>query len=136
MTSPALEIQGLLVSTLKANAAVMALVTDVHDTVPTNPWGTKLAYISLGPSDIVTDDVDCIDGEEHSVQLDVWSRKVGQVECKKICDAVKRALHEQELELTDNALIEIRVPNYLVMRDPDGLTIHGVVRVSLMVEAR
>lgn len=134
MTAPGHELQVLLVNTLKADATLLGLVNGVYDTPPADPWGAKKAYITIGPTDVLDDSADCVDGEEHNIQIDVWSRAVGAVECKKICDAVKTALHEVELELTDNALCEIRVPGYRTFRDPDGLTTHGVVSVVVTVE--
>lgn len=135
MTSPSLEVQGLIYDTLKASSAVMALINGVYDRVPAEPWGATLAYISFGPSDIVIDDADCIDGEEHTVQLDVWSRMPGKVECKRICDAVKAALHQAAIELTDNALVEIELQLCRVFSDPDGLTTHGAMQFRVAVEA-
>lgn len=142
--SPSLEIQGLIVATLKADAAVSSLVNGVFDVPPQDAntglptdaaWGAKLAYISLGPTDINTDDADCILGEEHNVQIDVWSRTVGSVGCKKICDAVKRALHERDdLALADNALVEIQLTQYQIMRDPDGETAHGAMQFTVTIE--
>ena len=134
MTSPALEIQGLFYDTLKASATVMALINGVYDKVPESPWGTKLAYISFGPMDAIIDDADCVAGEEHSVQLDVWSRKPGKVACKEICSAVKGALHQADITLTDNALVEIELQLYRVLSDPDGLTTHGVMQFRVAVE--
>ena len=132
--SPGEELQRLIVSTLKADAALMALVNGVYDTVPADAWGTKLAYVSLGTTDVLDVGTDCVDGEEHNLQIDVWSRAVGAVECKKICAAVKAALHEQPLELTDNAIDEVFVEGYRTFMDPDGLTTHGVVNVRVTIE--
>ena len=135
MTPPALELQVLIVQTLKADAAVMVLVNGVYDSIPTDPWGAKLAYVSLGPSDVIVDDADCIDGEIHSVQLDCWSRKPGMPECKRIAHAVKAALHNRDLELTDNAFVECQLENVRYLRDPDGETNHAAMQFSFTVEA-
>lgn len=136
MTSPAFELQVLIVSTLKNSAAVMALIDGVYDTVPSTAWdGPRKAYISLGPSDMTTDDADGIVGETHTVQLDVWSRAVGQPDCKKICTAVKKALHKRPLTMSDNALVEINMTLERIMRDPDGLTIHGAMQFEVMIES-
>jgi hypothetical protein len=134
MTAPGFELQVLLVSTLKADATLTGLVNGVYDTPPADPWGTKKAYISLGPTDVVEDGADCVAGEEHNIQIDAWSRAVGAVECKKICAAVKAALHEQALELTDNAIGEVFVDGYRTLRDPDGLTTHGIINVRVTIE--
>jgi hypothetical protein len=134
MTAPAFELQALIVATLKANVGVMALINGVYDQPPPDPWGATKAYVSIGPTDVLIDDADCIAGEEHTVQLDVWSRAVGAVECKKICAAVKAALHQAEIVLTDNALVEIELQLYRVLRDPDGLTTHGVMQFRVALE--
>ncbi len=133
--TPGEELQRLLYTTLKADAGVMALVDGVYDRVPDNPWGTKLAYISFGPSDMVPEDPECIEGEEHNFQLDIWSRAVGRVHCKNVCAAVKKALHLAALELTTNALVEVRLTLQRIMTDPDGLTTHGAMQFTASIES-
>lgn len=129
------EIQRLLFDTLKADAELMALVNGVYDTVPATAFSApKLAFVSFGSSDIVDDYAQCLDGETHSVQIDVWSRQVGYLNCKNIVDRVKRILNRASLTLTDNALVESNVTLTRVFRDSDGVTNHGVVTVELMVE--
>lgn len=134
MISPSLEIQGLIVSTLNANAAVMALVNGVYDSVPENPWGTKLGYISLGPEDNNVDDADCVNGWEMFHQIDVWSRKPGRVHAKQICAAVKAAFHHANLTLTDNALVSIECVFERILKDPDQQTTHGVMQFRIAAE--
>jgi hypothetical protein len=129
------ELQKLVKDTLAADASVMALVDGIHDRVPTSPFKAKMAYLAFGPSDVVSDDADCIVGDEITLQVDVFCRHSDlDVTCRRIVDAVKRSLHGQELELTTNALVEIRVDSRRVFRDPDGLTSHGVVTIIAMVE--
>lgn len=128
------ELQKLILDTLTADTAVMGMVNGIYDNVPDNPWGTKQQYVSFGPSDVVEDDADCIIGGDHSFQVDCWSRRVGKVHCRRLVDAVKKALHEIEAELADNALVEMRVTFRRVFDDPDGLTKHGVVTVRALIE--
>lgn len=125
------ELQRLLFATLKADVGVSAITTRVYDSVPAAP---VFPYVSFGPQDSVDDGADCIGGLEITIQLDCWSRTVGFLECKNLVDAVRKALHEQELELTDNALAEMRVELTRVFRDPDGETSHGVVQVTAIVQ--
>ena len=66
------ELQGLLFRTLTGNAGIMALAGGIYDRVPTDPYKTKTAYVSFGPSDVVEDGADCISSGEHTIQLDVW----------------------------------------------------------------
>ena len=131
---PQAELQKLLYDTLRADAAIMALAGGAYDRVPTDPYKGKNSYISFGPSDVVDDGADCITSGQHTFQLDVWSRAVGSIEAKRLVDLIYTALHEQELEMTDNALVEIRVDFRRVFTDSDGLTTHGVVSVSASIE--
>ncbi|MBZ9653545.1 DUF3168 domain-containing protein [Phyllobacterium lublinensis] len=131
------EIQKMLLDTLKGDTTLMALVNGVYDSPPTESVrfaAPKEAFISFGPADVVDDFAECIDGETHTIQLDVWSRTVGNIGCKRIVDIVKSILNRADLSLTTNALVQIRTPLVRVFRDPDGLTSHGVVSVEMMVE--
>jgi len=128
------ELQRLLVATLKGDAPIMAIANNVYDQIPTSPFGSKTAYISLGPVDSVEDDADCITGVSVTAQLDIWSRAVGSLECKNLTDLVRKKLHRASLALSDNALVDIRVTLTRVFRDPDGITTHGVIQVTTMVE--
>lgn len=132
--APPFEIQTFLVARLKSDTSVMALVNGIYDVPPTDPWGAKKAYISFGPTDVIPDDADCVVGETHTVQIDIWSRSVGMPECKKICAAVKRCLHDADAAFAENALVEIECTLYRTMRDPDGLTNHGVMQFEFKIE--
>ena len=125
------ELQRLLFTTLKADPGVSGITACVYDSVPASP---TFPYVSFGPQSSADDGADCVNGQEITIQLDCWSRSVGFLECKNLVDAVRKALHEQELVLTDNALAEMRVQLTRVFRDPDGLTSHGVVQVTAVVQ--
>lgn len=135
MAAPGVELHVALVTAMKGNGALMALVDGIYDKPPANPWGALAAYVSIGASDVGIDDAECVDGEEHNVQIDVWSRAVGQVKCKAICSAIKAVLHQAELVLDTNALVESELQLYRVFSDPDGLTTHGVLQFRIAIEA-
>lgn len=128
------ELQQLLYATLTNDPVVAALVDGFYDHVPAEPFGVRNAYISFGASDGADDGADCIYGSRHTFQIDVWSRTVGATGCRRIVDAVRRALHERSLSLAENALVDLRVELWRVLPDPDGLTSHGVVQVTARVE--
>lgn len=130
------------VTALRADTAVTALVAGrIYDRVPENQDGTPnvpFPYISIGPSSSIPDDFDCLDGEEITIQFDVWSsgpgEAFGSVECRKICGAVKRALHDVALPLTANALVSIQHEMTRVIDDPNPAINHGVVQFTAQVE--
>ena len=131
---PQAELQKLLYDTLRTNSDISALIGGVYDRVPADPFKGKTAYISLSSSDVLENGADCISSGLHSFQVDVWSVAVGQVEAKRIVDLVCRALHLQELELGENALVELRVDFRRVFPDSDPLITHGVVNVTADIE--
>lgn len=126
-------LQAAIYARLVANAGVAALVSGrVYDITPLD---AAFPHISFGPSDIVTDDQECINGRVETVQLDCWSRaQDGFRECKALVDAVKAALHDYSVNLSVGALASMRITLSQVFRDPDGLTSHGVVQVECLVE--
>ena len=131
MTSPLLAVQAGVLAALKAAGAVAALVDGrIHDRVPAN---TVMPYLSFGPSQIVTDDADCIDGHEVFLQLDIWSREPGTVQAAHIGDAVRTALHRRDMQAAGLRFqTEIRFVNFF--RDGDGLTSHGVLSIRAFVD--
>jgi hypothetical protein len=132
MADPDLEIQGEVVKRLKADPAVTALVNGrIYDSVPST---ATFPYVSYGPSDLVTDDAECITAFSGFHQLDAWSRAVGYPEVKKIADAVRRSLHDAPLALPSNALVFFEHRSTRYVRDPDGLTSHAVIQLESGIE--
>lgn len=140
--APDLELITAIIAALKADATVSGYVgTKVFDRVPEKQNGepsVATPYISMGPTSSVPDDFDCRDGEEITVQIDIWASGAGEAytstQCRKITDAVKRRLHDADLTLTENALVTLQTELVRVFRDPDGVTYHGVVQMTATVE--
>lgn len=134
MMSVGRELWNLVRTTLQAETALMAEIEAIYDKVPLKPWGTKKAYISRGPFFGAPDDADCIPGQEITMQIDIWSQKSNRWSVDEMVAAVRAVLHERDLQLTDNALVEMRVTLWRIVDDPDPLTVHGIVQVTAMVE--
>ena len=131
-----------VINRLRATAAVTAFVsTRIYDRVPEDQSGTPnvaFPYVSLGPSSSIPDDYDCLDGEELTLQLDVWTsgsgEAYGSVQCRKICSAIKRALHDVDLTLTTNALVAIQWELTRILDDPNPAITHGAIQFTATVE--
>ena len=134
MTSPALELQKSVITDLKAHAPLMEIVKGIYDRVDITNGGPAFPYISWGPEQYLPQYADCVNEVEVSIQLDVWSREVGYPQCKTICDLVKRRIHNRALTLADNAFVTIAVETIRFLRDPDGLTSHGVITIKAIIE--
>ena len=133
MTSPSLELQGAIIARLKAYGALTSLVSGrVYDQVSVN---AALPYVSLGPEQIVSSDAECINGFEIFVQIDAWSQAIGQPEVKRIAEAIRTALHNYELTLTDNALVSFEHrQTRLLPGDEQGQIKHAAVEFVAFIE--
>ncbi len=75
------------------------------------------------------------EGAEHRLTLDVWSRQRGMSEAHAIAGAIRAALNDAALTLDGHALVNLRFETADIARDPDGITVHGVVRFRAVTEA-
>lgn len=129
---PSLDLQEAIVAALKGDSAMATLVNGrVYDAVPS---GATFPYVSMGADDVLTDDADCIRGYDIAVQIDVWSRAVGQPQMKSIAGAVRDVLHEADLTLDDHALVSLEHVTTRYLRDPDGATKHAAMEFRAFVD--
>ena len=141
MSDPSTELQGAICTVLKADAALMLLVDDIYDDTRLTdaqkstgkPWGAAGAYINFGPEQILPDDAACIYGDEHVIQLDVWSRKVGRLHCKAICYAVL-ALMREGIVMNRHAMVTLTRRQFQILPDREHGVTHGVLQFSIRIE--
>ncbi|MDW9781815.1 DUF3168 domain-containing protein [Sinorhizobium meliloti] len=134
---PTFELTAAVISRLKADAAVSSFVgARIYDRPPDGTISPP--YISLGPSDALTDDAECIDGVEVTMQIDCWSwgsdGAFGSAEVRKIAGAVRAALHEADLNLPNNALASIRHRITRYQRESDNTTNRAIISMTATVE--
>ena len=137
--SPSLELQGLIVPRLKADAALAGIIgARVFDHVPrsgtTGEVTAQYPFVGLGYWGETQDDADCIEGAEIFGRIECWSRGIGKTEALRIAEAVRASLHNADLTLTENALVLIEWVRTDTNLDPDGLTSHATVEIRALVE--
>ncbi len=135
---PRVEVLGAILARLRTTASITALVgTRIYDNPPTSPVPTS-PYISMGASDAISDDYDCIDGYEITFQIDVWSWGANDAhssaQCSKIAHAIKKALHNEDLPITTNALVAVRHNTTRYLRSDDDQVNHAAVSVTAIAE--
>ena len=93
-------------------------------------------YLEVSSYFSIPDDAEGINGQEVTVQIDVWGRDQSKMHpTSAIVDAVYDAVHEAQLSLDDPyACVNCRVVQTRIFMDPDGITAHGVVRVTALIE--
>jgi hypothetical protein len=133
MPSAAWALQKAMHAVLTANAAVTALLGGprIYDDVPR---GADFPYLTFGLSTERDWSTGGEEGDEHIVTLHVWSQAAGRKETHEIIGAVRAALHDQPLLLTDHRLVNLRHEFSDARREPDGETYHGIVRLRAVTE--
>jgi hypothetical protein len=121
------EVQKAIVDALKLPVAIAG--GRIHDRVPENP---EFPYLSIGSEQVLDDGNTCDDGWEVFSDIHVWSRAVGYVEAKQImASAVDRI--KAISTITGHTLIAVEVEDTRMLRDPDGLTSHGIVSAKFII---
>lgn len=139
MADPIYDLKVAIISALKADARVAGFVAGrAFDRVPTGDQAPVAPYISMGPFTATEDSADCIDGLDIGLQIDVWSWGDGEAystaECSKIAQAVRRALHDQELDLSETGLVNLRHRITRIMTASDGITHHAALTFEATIE--
>jgi hypothetical protein len=97
----------------------------VRDDFPEN---STYPFVQIGEGRAIEYGTKTSDGSQVALQIDVWSRYRGAKEIKNIMDRVHTLLHNQDLTVTGTNLINLRFEFSDSLRDPDGITRHGVMR--------
>lgn len=98
------------------------------------PPAAQFPFMTFGQTVTLDWSTGSEDGTEHSVTLHVWSRADGAEEVHEILEATRTALHDQTLALEDHYLVNLRHEFMEARLDPDGETMHGIVRYRAVTE--
>jgi hypothetical protein len=135
MADPSLALQKAIVARLKATAGVVSLVsTRIYDRAP---QGVQFPFVQIGNFEILDDSNECHDAFECRIEVNVWSREVGQEQAKALASAAHSALHRYSPDLSadDFAMVgEIEHENSRAVGDGDGITTRIIVSFLAMVE--
>jgi hypothetical protein len=122
---------------LLANATISAALQGLK-IVDLAPSGHATPYISL-ETQSVDFSTATEDGQEITVDVNVWHQPSSQTPetatAREIMGEVRKTLHSASLSMdAPYILVLMRVTNMLgPYRDPDGMTLHGVVTVRALV---
>ncbi len=127
------QLQAAYVARLLADETVQAFFGNpvrLFEDVPDNP---VFPYIALGEDQEIPWLADCIDGSEVYITLHVWARDGGFGTVKEGSAVVTAALHDAPLALAGYRVVVFSRGGMRVMKDPDGLTTHGVLTFRALV---
>tara|TARA_R110001592_G_scaffold153992_1_gene382849 strand:- start:3286 stop:3693 length:408 start_codon:yes stop_codon:yes gene_type:complete len=124
-------LQSAIYSTLSNdNNLTQVLGAGVYDEVTE---GATYPFVSLGEETAVDYSTKDLVGGETTVNIHIWSQYKGSKETKNIMDKIHDLLHDSNLTVSGFNLINLRFEYSDIMRDPDGVTRHGVMRFRAII---
>lgn len=90
-------------------------------------------YATLGPIYGVEEDVECIEADDWTVQIDLWDRKSNKLKMAELAQKVRRALKGwADTEAVTMHPLSVGTPR--IMDDPDNVTVHAVLQIEAKLE--
>jgi hypothetical protein len=118
-------LQSSIYTALNVSAITTTLACGVYDEVIE---GNSYPFITLGEETAIDYSTNNLVGAETTINIHIWSRYKGSKQTKEIMDKVHDLLHDVSLTVSGVNLINLRFEYSDIMRDPDGITRHGVMR--------
>lgn len=102
----------------------------VYDDIPQN---SAYPIVQIGQDDSLDYSTKDEAGMDMTVNLHIWSRSHGSKEAKNIMDRVHTLLHDANLSVTGFNFVNLRFEFSDIIRDPDGITRHGIMRFRAVI---
>lgn len=124
------QLQQALFTALNVSALKTDLSCAVLDEVTQDQ---SYPFITLGEETTIDYGTKSQNGGETTVNIHIWSQYKGSKECKQIMDKVHDLLHDSNLSVTGFNLVNCRFEYSDIVRDPDGVTRHGIMRFRAII---
>ena len=132
------EVTKALINVLRNDAALTALLSTyaggsgVFYHVPQN--FNSYPYVVVYDIDLSSDNNDATLAFNGVVNIHSWSDDRDISTVGNVMQAVYNALHRIDFSMNGYSLIDIMQQNEIVLRDPDGITLHGVQRLRIILQ--
>lgn len=113
------------------------ITASVYDDVPYLPEGmprNNFPYVVIGDDDTSAWDTDDTLGKEIDLNIDIWSRTAGFKQTKAIMGEIYDILNRGALTKTGYNIVDCLCTESQALRDPDGITRHGVMVFKLTIQ--
>jgi hypothetical protein len=113
------------------------ITANVYDDVPYLPEGmprNNFPYVVIGDDDTSAWDTDDTLGKEIDINIDIWSRTAGFKQTKAIMGEIYDILNRGALTKTGYNIVDCLCTESQALRDPDGITRHGVMVFKLTIQ--
>ena len=133
MTTESLALQHSIYQTL-SNATALTSLLGGAGIYSKAPQGQALPYMTLGQTVNLAWSTGTDDGTKHDLTLHVWTSADSAEKVHEIMDTVKTLLHDRPLSVEGHYLVNLRHEFAEARIDPDGETMHGIVRYRAVTE--
>ena len=90
-------------------------------------------FVALGEETAIDYSTKDLDGGQFTINIHVWSQYKGSKQTKEIMDRIHDLLHDSSLSVSGFNLANLRFEFSDILRDPDGITRHGVMRFRAII---
>lgn len=135
MSDSSLSLQKGIYAALTADAALTQAISGVFDYVPEpNDLTTGLPWVQIG-DDVLKDwNTMDFDGKAVTCTIHTWTREQSRSVCKTIQGMIQRILNGAALTAGAAIVVFFQLEFETTMRDPDGVTHHGIQRFRALIQ--
>jgi hypothetical protein len=132
--SEEVEIQRAIVTALRESSGVAAIVGPrVYDKVPIN---ASRPYIHFRSVQVIPDTPECLNLAEVIAEVDIWTDNIGKVQAGSGAKAVRRALHDQPLAMTEPYVLDILevTDTVIAVDEADAAFVRARITLRALIE--
>ena len=137
MTDFGRAIQSAIITRLRADATLSAVVKGVYDDVEQPEDGgndAQFPYVVVGEDTLDIWDTDTEIGIDASCTINTWSRHSGMSEVKRIQGMVQDVLHRISFVEGGYIFVNIEQTQAVMSKDFDGITRQGIQTFRVLVQ--
>jgi len=126
------DLQSIIYSTLNGDSTLDGIVGNnkIFDNVPQD---TSYPYVIISNETATNTGTKSLDGNEYSIDLEVYSQYRGKKEIKEIMERIYNLFHDQNFTVSGADMVVSQVRNVITLVESDGITRHGVISLSVIV---
>ncbi len=110
---------------LTSDGGLMAEISGIFDPVPE---GQALPYLTIGEGSIRDWSAKDFNGQEHLLDIHIWSGLKGGGQVRSLADQVVSLLVDQNLTLIGHQLVRLEFTFFENFFEEDGQVRHGILR--------
>jgi hypothetical protein len=132
MSYHSFDLQSAIYTVLNADSTLDGIIGDnkIFDNVPQD---TAYPYVVIGNFTVTNRGTKSLDGNEYSLDIDVWSTYRGKKEISDAMERIYELLHDATYSVSGADMVISQVRNTITLVENDGITRHGVLTLSVIV---